>query len=46
MTVPTIDISRPGIAADVARTCEETGFLIISGHGFPLDLLERAKREL
>jgi isopenicillin N synthase-like dioxygenase len=46
MTVPTIDISRPGIAADVARTCEETGFLIIAGHGFPLEILERAKREL
>jgi isopenicillin N synthase-like dioxygenase len=46
MTVPTIDISRPGIAGDVARTCEETGFLIISGHGFPLAVLERAKREL
>ena len=45
-SVPTIDISRPGIAEAVARTCEETGFLIISGHGFPLELLERAKREL
>jgi len=44
--VPTIDISRPGIAAQVARTCEETGFLVISGHGFPLALLERAQREL
>ncbi|HEX6529898.1 MAG TPA: 2-oxoglutarate and iron-dependent oxygenase domain-containing protein, partial [Burkholderiales bacterium] len=46
MTVPTIDISRLGIANEVARTCEQTGFLIISGHGFPLELLERAKREL
>ena len=45
-TVPTIDISRPGIAKEVARTCEETGFLIISGHGFPLELLARAQREL
>jgi len=44
--VPTIDISKPGIAAEVARTCEETGFLIISGHGFPLELLARAQREL
>jgi len=44
--VPTIDISRPGIAGEVARTCRETGFLIISGHGFPLDLLARAQREL
>lgn len=44
--VPTIDISRHGIAGEVARTCRETGFLIISGHGFPLGLLERAQREL
>ena len=44
--IPTIDISRPGIAKQVARTCEETGFLVISGHGFPLGLLERAQREL
>jgi isopenicillin N synthase-like dioxygenase len=44
--VPTIDISKPGIADGVARTCERTGFLIISGHGFPLGLLERAQREL
>ena len=42
--VPTIDISKPGIAEEVARTCERTGFLIISGHGFPLGLLERAQR--
>src|SRR6185436_13525619 len=46
MTVPTIDLSRSGIADEVARTCEQTGFLIISGHGFPLDLLARAQREL
>lgn len=46
IAVPTIDISRPGIAGEVARTCRETGFLIISGHGFPLDLLQRAQREL
>ena len=40
--VPTIDLSAPGIADAVARTCERTGFLIISGHGFPLELLARA----
>ena len=44
--IPTIDISRPGIAKEVARTCEETGFLVVAGHGFPLALLERAQREL
>jgi isopenicillin N synthase-like dioxygenase len=45
-TVPTIDLSAPDIAQAVARTCEQTGFLIISGHGFPLELLGRAQREL
>ena len=53
--VPTIDISpfldgdaaaRRATAAQVAQTCERTGFLIISGHGFPADLLERARRQL
>ena len=44
--VPTIDLSAPGIADAVARTCEQTGFLIISGHGFPLEQLARAQREL
>src|SRR5438132_4073794 len=53
--VPTIDIApfldgdaraRRDIAAQVAQTCERTGFLIISGHRFPADLLARATREL
>jgi isopenicillin N synthase-like dioxygenase len=53
--VPTIDISRflgneparkQAVADEVARTCEQTGFLIISGHGFPQALLARAQREL
>lgn len=44
--VPTIDIRSPSAAEQVARTCEETGFLIISGHGFPPELLARAQREL
>src|SRR6185436_14644394 len=44
--VPTIDISKRDVAGEVARTCEQTGFLIISGHGFPLELLQRAQREL
>ena len=53
--VPTIDIG-PFLSGDtaagrevsrqVAETCERTGFLIITGHGFPLGLLERAKRLL
>jgi isopenicillin N synthase-like dioxygenase len=55
LAVPTIDIgpfldgdarTRKTIAAQVAGTCERTGFLIISGHRFPLDLLARAAREL
>ena len=53
--VPTIDISpflqneparKRAVAEEVARTCEETGFLIISGHGFPQELLARAQRGL
>jgi isopenicillin N synthase-like dioxygenase len=53
--VPTVDIGpflRGDAAAgrevcrQVAETCERTGFLIIAGHGFPLDLLERAKAQL
>ena len=53
--VPTIDIgpfldgdasARRTTAAQVAQTCERTGFLIISGHRFPADLLERARRQL
>jgi len=54
-TVPTIDIGpflrsdaagKRVVGEQVARTCEETGFLVISGHGFPLELLGRAQREL
>ena len=53
--VPTIDISpflgnelarKRAVADQIARTCEQTGFLIISGHGFPQELLARAQREL
>ena len=53
--VPTIDIGRffdgdaaakRAIAEQVAQTCEQTGFLIISGHRFPGELLARAQREL
>ena len=53
--VPTIDIGpfhrndaarKRAVADEVARTCEQTGFLIISGHGFPHELLARAQREL
>ena len=55
VAVPTIDIgalldndprATEAIARQVAATCEQTGFLIIAGHRFPLDLLERAKTEL
>jgi isopenicillin N synthase-like dioxygenase len=53
--VPTIDIgpfldgdiaARRSIAGQVAETCERTGFLIIAGHGFPVDLLARAQAQL
>jgi len=53
--VPTIDIGpflanaaagKHAIGEQVARTCEQTGFLMISGHAFPVSLLQRAQREL
>jgi isopenicillin N synthase-like dioxygenase len=53
--VPTVDIGpflagdaagARAVARQVAATCERTGFLIIAGHGFPLDLLERAQAQL
>ncbi len=53
--VPTVDIgpfldgdagARRTTAEQVARTCEQTGFLIIAGHRFPAELLARAQREL
>ena len=53
--IPTIDIgpfldgdaaAKRRVAEQVARTCERTGFLIISGHRFPGELLERAQQQL
>jgi isopenicillin N synthase-like dioxygenase len=53
--VPTIHIgpfldgdaaAKRRIAEQVAQTCERIGFLIISGHRFPPELLERAQRQL
>ncbi len=55
LAVPTIDIgpfldgdadARRTIGAQVAQTCERTGFLIISGHRFPAGLLARATHKL
>ena len=55
IAVPTIDIGpfldddargKEAIAAQVAETCERTGFLIISGHRFPDALLARAREQL
>ena len=55
VAVPTIDVgpfldgdarARNATAAQVAETCERTGFLIISGHRFPADLFAKATREL
>ncbi len=50
-SIPTIDIApfltgdadgRARVAAEVARACKEIGFLVISGHGLPQDVLDRA----
>ncbi len=55
LIVPTIDIgpfldgdprARSATAAQVAETCKHIGFLKISGHRFPPDLLARATGEL
>ena len=55
LAVPTIDIggfldgdgkARREVAAQVAAACRRTGFLIISGHRFPAELMARATREL
>ena len=54
-TVPTIDMgpflagdlqAQESIAKRVAQTCEQTGFLIISGHGFPSGLFDTATQQL
>ena len=53
--VPTIHIgpfldgdaqAQAQIANQVAQTCEQTGFLIISGHRFPSGLFETATQQL
>ena len=53
--VPTIHIgpfldgdpqAQAQIAHQVAQTCEQTGFLIISGHRFPSGLFETATQQL
>jgi isopenicillin N synthase-like dioxygenase len=53
MSVPVIDVSgfrspdldqRKAVAAEVGRACNDIGFLIISGHGVPNDLIEDCYR--
>lgn len=49
--IPVLDVGdyltgAPGaakaLAADVAKTCADTGFLVIANHGVPQDLIDRA----
>lgn len=49
MEIRTIDLrrfidgsDRAGVARQVARACEEVGFLIVSGHSLPRDVLQAA----
>ena len=49
MRVPTIDIApfldgsnRSAVATSAARACETIGFLVVTGHGLPSPVLERA----
>jgi len=55
LAVPSINIggfldgdakARRAVAQQVAEVCRRTGFLIISGHRFPPELMARATREL
>ncbi len=42
MSIPVVDITSADAASDLARACEEFGFLSIVGHGVDSDLLGRA----
>ncbi|MDT7670360.1 MAG: hypothetical protein QOC74_3143 [Pseudonocardiales bacterium] len=53
LSVPVIDIApfrsgtpteRAAVAAEVAQACTDIGFLVISGHGVPEDLVEEMYR--
>jgi isopenicillin N synthase-like dioxygenase len=52
--IPTIDLARfrhadaaerAAIADRVAQTCRQVGFLVVTGHGMPAELLERVVRQ-
>jgi isopenicillin N synthase-like dioxygenase len=47
LKVPAIDIApfldgsdKAGVARAFAKACEEIGFVVVSGHGIPLDVIE------
>jgi isopenicillin N synthase-like dioxygenase len=53
VTVPLIDLEQVGTPSDrgyvelvakVREACADTGFLMVRGHGVPLDLIERVRR--
>ena len=50
LTVPVIDLApfrdgtdKAGVAGAVDRACRDIGFLVVSGHGVPPDLVERTR---
>ena len=46
MTVPVIDISGDPrrVADEIGAACRELGFLTVTGHGVPEDVVERTAR--
>ncbi|CAD5183793.1 unnamed protein product [Musa acuminata subsp. malaccensis] len=43
--VPVIDLSKPDAAASVVEACEEFGFLKVTDHGIPVELMQRLEAE-
>lgn len=39
--VPVIDLGHEQVVEQVRRACEDVGFLVVTGHGIPNELLER-----
>ncbi|RRT32330.1 hypothetical protein B296_00054624 [Ensete ventricosum] len=43
--VPVIDLSKPDAAASLVEACEEFGFLKVTDHGIPVELMQRLEAE-
>src|SRR6058998_970075 len=40
MTVALVDLTSDSVVEDIRRACEETGFLVVTGHGIDPALVE------